>query len=131
MKNSLNTHSPPFLHPIPIDLITAFPSERRGVPTVKAEFEGNISRSILFKHMKRPVIKVGSGVLTEDCGLNAEVDSSVVLVNASTRFNDGNQLGLGAEIGIKTSKLHGFEPMGLEELTATKFIVYGQGQIRN
>ncbi len=60
----------------------------------------------------------------------AEVDSSVVLVNASTRFNDGYQLGLGAEIGINTSKLHAFGPMGLEELTTTKFIVYGQGQIR-
>ncbi|UCF86302.1 MAG: glutamate-5-semialdehyde dehydrogenase [Desulfobacteraceae bacterium] len=61
----------------------------------------------------------------------AEVDASVVLVNASTRFNDGNQLGLGAEIGINTSKLHAFGPMGLEELTTTKFVVYGQGQVRN
>ncbi len=60
-----------------------------------------------------------------------QVDSSVVLVNASTRFNDGNQLGLGAEIGINTSKLHAFGPMGLTELTTTKFIVYGDGQIRN
>ena len=59
-----------------------------------------------------------------------EVDSSVVLINASTRFNDGNQLGLGAEIGINTSKLHAFGPMGLKELTTTKFIVYGSGQIR-
>ncbi|MBW2646061.1 MAG: glutamate-5-semialdehyde dehydrogenase [Deltaproteobacteria bacterium] len=59
-----------------------------------------------------------------------EVDSSVVLVNASTRFNDGGQLGLGAEIGISTSKLHAFGPMGLEELTGTKFIVLGNGQIR-
>ncbi len=61
----------------------------------------------------------------------AEVDSSVVLVNASTRFNDGNQLGLGAEIGINTSKLHAFGPMGLEELTTTKFVVYGDGQVRS
>jgi glutamate-5-semialdehyde dehydrogenase len=61
----------------------------------------------------------------------AEVDASVVLVNASTRFSDGNQLGLGAEIGINTSKLHAFGPMGLEELTTTKFIVYGDGQIRS
>ncbi len=59
-----------------------------------------------------------------------EVDSSVVLVNASTRFNDGGELGLGAEIGINTSKLHAFGPMSLEELTTTKFIVYGSGQIR-
>ncbi len=59
-----------------------------------------------------------------------EVDSSVVLVNASTRFNDGGQLGLGAEIGISTSKLHAFGPMGLEELTTSKFVVFGNGQIR-
>ena len=58
------------------------------------------------------------------------VDSSVVLINASTRFNDGGQLGLGAEIGISTSKLHSFGPMGLEELTTKKFIVFGEGQIR-
>ncbi len=59
-----------------------------------------------------------------------EVNSSTVLVNASTRFADGNQLGLGAEIGISTTKLHSFGPMGLEDLTTQKFIVYGDGQIR-
>jgi glutamate-5-semialdehyde dehydrogenase len=59
-----------------------------------------------------------------------KVDSSVVLVNASTRFNDGFQLGLGAEIGISTSKLHAFGPMGVEELTTNKFVVLGDGQVR-
>jgi glutamate-5-semialdehyde dehydrogenase len=59
-----------------------------------------------------------------------EVNSSVVMVNASTRFSDGNQLGLGAEIGISTSKLHAFGPMGLEDLTTRKFVVLGDGQIR-
>ena len=59
-----------------------------------------------------------------------EVNSSLTLVNASTRLNDGFQLGLGAEMGISTTKLHAFGPMGLEELTVTKFIAFGDGQLR-
>jgi glutamate-5-semialdehyde dehydrogenase len=59
-----------------------------------------------------------------------EVNSSTVMVNASTRFSDGFELGLGAEIGISTTKLHAFGPMGLEELTTKKFIIYGNGQVR-
>lgn len=59
-----------------------------------------------------------------------EVDASAVLINTSTRFNDGGELGLGAEIGISTSKLHSYGPMGVKELTSTKFIVLGEGQIR-
>jgi glutamate-5-semialdehyde dehydrogenase len=59
-----------------------------------------------------------------------EVNSSTVLVNASTRFSDGFELGLGAEIGISTTKLHAYGPMGLEELTTQKFIIYGNGQVR-
>lgn len=59
------------------------------------------------------------------------IDASAVIVNASTRFNDGGQLGLGAEIGISTTKLHAYGPMGLKELTTQKFVVYGQGQVRS
>jgi glutamate-5-semialdehyde dehydrogenase len=60
-----------------------------------------------------------------------EVNSSCVFVNASTRFSDGFELGLGAEIGISTTKLHAFGPMGLLELTTTKFIGFGDGQLRS
>ncbi len=60
----------------------------------------------------------------------AEVNSSCVLVNASTRFSDGGQLGLGAEIGISTTKLHSYGPMGVKDLTTTKYVIRGNGQIR-
>jgi len=60
-----------------------------------------------------------------------EVDASSVMINASTRFADGGQFGLGAEIGISTTKLHAYGPMGLKELTTQKFIVYGDGQVRS
>lgn len=87
-----------------------------------------------IKHIARYGSNHTEAIITSDYSrarkfLN-DVDSSVVLVNASTRFNDGGQLGLGAEIGISTSKLHAFGPMGLEELTSTKFIVFGDGQVR-
>ena len=59
-----------------------------------------------------------------------DINSAVVMVNASSRFSDGGELGLGAEIGISTSKLHAYGPMGAESLTTEKFVVLGQGQTR-
>jgi glutamate-5-semialdehyde dehydrogenase len=84
------------------------------------------------------IARHGSGhteaILTRDLAAArrfvAEVDSSAVMVNASTRFNDGGQLGLGAEIGISTDKYHARGPCGLRELTTTKWVVYGDGHIR-
>jgi len=84
------------------------------------------------------ITRHGSGhteaILTRDLAsarrFVAEVDSSAVVVNASTRFNDGGQLGLGAEIGISTDKFHARGPCGLRELTSSKWVVYGDGQIR-
>jgi glutamate-5-semialdehyde dehydrogenase len=84
------------------------------------------------------IARHGSGhteaILTRDLAAArrfvAEVDSAAVMVNASTRFNDGGQLGLGAEIGISTDKFHARGPCGLRELTSTKWVVYGDGHIR-
>ena len=63
-------------------------------------------------------------------GFTRRVQSSCTLVNASTRFNDGFQLGMGAEIGISTSRVHAYGPMGLEELTSQRFVVEGAGHVR-
>lgn len=60
----------------------------------------------------------------------SQVDASCVMVNASTRFNDGSQLGLGAELGISTSKLHAYGPMGVEQMTTTRYVIVGDGHIR-
>lgn len=74
-------------------------------------------------------------VVTEDAEVarrfTRDVEASMVGVNVSTRFNDGGELGLGAEMGISTTKLHAFGPMGLRELTAQKFVVEGAGQVRS
>lgn len=74
-------------------------------------------------------------IITEDQS-NAErflqeVDAAVVMVNASTRFTDGSEFGFGAEVGISTQKLHARGPMGLRELTSSKWLVRGNGQVRD
>jgi glutamate-5-semialdehyde dehydrogenase len=85
-------------------------------------------------HINRYCSLHTESIITEDYSramrFIKEVNSSVVMANASTRFSDGGQFGLGAEIGISTTKLHSFGPMGIEDLTTQKFIVFGDGQIR-
>ena len=94
---------------------------------------GSLSEAIA--HIARHGSGHTEAILTRDLNAArrfvAEVDSSAVMVNASTRFNDGGQLGLGAEIGISTDKFHARGPCGLRELTTTRWVVYGDGHIRS
>jgi glutamate-5-semialdehyde dehydrogenase len=125
------------------------PRTRTALPSAKPAAEGDYGREFLDKILAVRVVgglddalahveKYGSFHTEAICTPSyehaqrwlAEVDASCVLVNASTRFNDGGELGLGAEIGISTSKLHAFGPMGLDSLTSKKWIVYGGGQVR-
>lgn len=99
---------------------------------VSVKIVKNIAEAI--KHIQKYGTRHSDAIITEDDD-NAlkflrEVDSACVYVNASTRFTDGYQFGLGAEMGISTDKLHCRGPMGLEELTSYKYIVFGNGQIR-
>ncbi len=121
---------------------------RAGVPAVAAAAE-DFGREFLdlilavrvvpdldaaLDHVARHGSLHTESILTRDLGnarrFEREVTASAVIINASTRFNDGGELGLGAEIGISTSKLHAFGPMGLNELTTRKFVVEGEGQVR-
>jgi glutamate-5-semialdehyde dehydrogenase len=85
-------------------------------------------------HIRRFSSQHTEAILTEDVGaarrFTAAVDSAAVLVNASTRFTDGGEFGFGAEIGISTQKLHARGPMGLPEMTSTKYVVTGDGHVR-
>ena len=88
----------------------------------------------VIKHIAKYGTKHSESIITENYSnaqrfLN-EVDAAAVYVNASTRFTDGGQFGFGAEIGISTQKLHARGPMGLKELTTTKYVIMGNGQVR-
>ncbi len=87
-----------------------------------------------LEHIRRYSTQHTESIITSDMAnaerFLAEVDSAVVMVNASTRFSDGGEFGFGAEVGISTQKLHARGPMGLPELTSTKWIVRGNGQVR-
>jgi glutamate-5-semialdehyde dehydrogenase len=87
-----------------------------------------------IEHIRRYSTQHTESIITNDLGnaerFLAEVDSAVVMVNTSTRFTDGGEFGFGAEVGISTQKLHARGPMGLPELTSTKWIVRGSGQVR-
>ena len=119
------------------------------VPSVLAASDDDFGREFLAKIIAVKVVesfdealahvaRYGSGHTEAICTKSYErsqrflrdVDASCVLVNASTRFNDGGELGLGAEIGTSTSKLHAYGPMGAEHLTTRKWVVYGDGQVR-
>ncbi|MGH9296340.1 MAG: aldehyde dehydrogenase family protein, partial [Acidimicrobiales bacterium] len=86
-------------------------------------------------HVARYSSGHSEAIVTSDLGaarrFTEEVDAAAVLVNASTRFVDGGELGLGAEIGISTQKLHARGPMGLEALTSVKYVIEGDGQVRS
>ena len=99
---------------------------------ISARVVNNLDEALA--HIRRFTTGHSEAIVTENYSnaqrfLN-EVDAAAVYVNASTRFTDGEEFGFGAEIGISTQKLHARGPMGLKELTSTKYIIYGQGQIR-
>ena len=85
-------------------------------------------------HIRRHSTGVAEAIVTNDLArarrFTREVDAAAVLVNASTRLVDGNQFGMGAEMGISTSRVHARGPVGVRELTTTKFVVFGDGQVR-
>ena len=87
-----------------------------------------------LEHLRRHSTGHSEAIVTGDQAAArrfvAEVDAAVVLVNASTRFTDGAEFGFGAEIGISTQKLHARGPMGLTEMTSTKYVVTGDGHVR-
>jgi glutamate-5-semialdehyde dehydrogenase len=93
-----------------------------------------VSLDDALDHIARHSSKLAESIITTNYHTARrflhEVDSAAVFVNASTRFTDGHEFGFGAELGISTQKLHARGPMGLESLTSLKYLVYGDGQVR-
>ncbi len=101
-------------------------------PTMTVGVVGDLDAAI--DHISRFGSGHSEAIVTGDLAaatrFTSEVDAAAVVVNASTRFIDGQELGLGAEIGISTQKLHARGPMGLRDLTSVKYVVHGNGQVR-
>lgn len=101
-------------------------------PTISARVVGSLAEAI--EHINRYGSRHTDAIVTDNLTaaqqFAAQVDSAAVMVNASTRFNDGGEFGLGAEIGISTDKFHARGPCGIKELTSYKYVVYGRGQTR-
>jgi glutamate-5-semialdehyde dehydrogenase len=101
-------------------------------PIISSRVVGSLDDAI--EHINRYGSKHTDAIVTADAAAAREfaerIDSSAVMINASTRFNDGGEFGLGAEIGISTDKFHARGPCGLEELTSYKYVVHGSGQVR-
>jgi glutamate-5-semialdehyde dehydrogenase len=101
-------------------------------PTISVAVVDSLDAAVA--HINRYSSQHTEAIVTKDLDaarrFAAQVDSSAVMINASTRFNDGGQFGLGAEIGISTDKFHARGPCGINELTSYKYVVYGTGQIR-
>jgi glutamate-5-semialdehyde dehydrogenase len=101
-------------------------------PIISAKVVGSLDEAI--EHIERYGSHHTDAIITADettaREFTSRVDSAAVMVNASTRFNDGGQFGLGAEIGISTDKFHARGPCGLKELTSYKYVVHGDGQVR-
>ena len=109
--------------------------------TIAAEYLGPIisckvvdSLDEAIEHINRYSSQHTEAIVTRDLDaarqFAARIDSSAVMINASTRLNDGGEFGLGAEIGISTDKFHARGPCGINELTSYKYVVYGNGQVR-
>ena len=101
-------------------------------PIISCKVVDSLDEAI--EHINRYSSQHTEAIVTRDLDaarqFAARIDSSAVMINASTRFNDGGEFGLGAEIGISTDKFHARGPCGINELTSYKYVVYGDGQVR-